>query len=144
MSGRDAFEWTMECQGAFDAIKREIRKDVVLVLPDFTKPFLLHTDASDVGIGASLVQEVEDEKGEIKERPIAFYSKTLTKEGRNYCVTRRELLAVVLATQHFRPYLAGKEFTIRTDHSSLRWLQKLRSIVNLRDGSRYCRSSTSE
>ena len=125
MSGETAFEWTTKCQEAFKAIKQAIAEDVVLAYPDFTKPFILDCDASDVGIGAALSQFPEGE--EKNERPIAFYSKTLSKEGRNYCVTRRELLAVILATQHFRPYL-GNKFTVRTDHSSLRWLQKLRNV----------------
>ena len=128
MSQQTGFAWTPGCQEAFEAVKIEIKKDTVLAFPDFSKPFILHTDASDVGVGAALVQEVDQEDGTKVERPIAFYSKTLTKEGRNYCVTRRELLAVVLATQNFRPYLGGKRFTIKTDHSSLRWLRQLRSV----------------
>ena len=56
------------------------------------------------------------------ERPIAFYSKILSSTQRNYCPTRRELLAVVAALQHFRHYLLGNHVTLRTDHRSLRWL----------------------
>ena len=57
-----------------------------------------------------------------KERVIAYYSKTLAPPERNYCVTHRELLAVVKAMKHFRPYLYGTKFKLRTDHASLRWL----------------------
>ena len=59
-----------------------------------------------------------------EERAIAYYSKTFSLPQRNYCVTRRELLAVVMAVNHFRPYLYGKNFKLRTDHASLVWLYK--------------------
>ena len=57
-----------------------------------------------------------------QERVIAFGSKTLTKQQRRYCVTRRELLAVITFLHQFRHYLLGRKFSLRTDHSSLRWL----------------------
>ena len=94
----------------------------VLVFPDFTKPFLLDTDASNTGIGGVLSQL--DEEG--KEHVIAFASRILSKSERRYCVTRRELLAVVVFTEQFRPYLLGREFTLRTDHGSLSWLQSFK------------------
>lgn len=55
-----------------------------------------------------------------------YASQTLGKAERRYCVTRRELLAVVTFTQHFRPYLLGRQFTLRTDHGSLIWLQSFK------------------
>ena len=78
---------------------------------------VLDTDASNEGVGAVLSQVQEGE-----ERVIGYYSKTLTPPERNYCVTRRELLAVVKGVKHFRPYLYGQKFTLRTDHASLLWL----------------------
>ena len=70
-----------------------------------------------MSVGAVLFQVQEG-----KERVIAYYSKTLAPPERNYCVTRRELLAVVKAMKHFRPYLYGAQFKLSTDHASLRWL----------------------
>ena len=93
----------------------------VLALPDWSQPFLLDTDASGTGIGAVLSQI---QKG--KECVIAYASRTLTKSERNYCVTRRELLAVVTFLQHFRPYLLGTPFTLRTDHGALSWIHKFK------------------
>ena len=61
-----------------------------------------------------------------KERVIAYYSHAFSRKERNYCVTRRELLSVVIALKHFEPYLLFWKFAVRTDHSSLRWLQTLR------------------
>ena len=75
----------------------------------------MDTDASDIGIGAVLSQIQEGET----ERVIAYGSRVLTKPERHYCVTRRELLAVVTFIQHFRLYLLGREFILRTDHGSL-------------------------
>lgn len=60
------------------------------------------------------------QKGE--ERVIAYYSKTLSKSERNYCVTRKELVAVSKAVQHFHHYLYGRHFRLRTDHAALTWL----------------------
>lgn len=77
-------------------------------------PYVLDTDASNEGVGAVLSQLQDGE-----ERVIGYYSKTLTPPERNYCVTRRELLALVKGVKQFRPYLYGQKFTLRTDHASL-------------------------
>lgn len=82
---------------------------------------ILDTDASDVGIGAVLSQVQQG-----SERVLAYGSRKLSKTEQNYCTTRRELLAVVEFTSHFRQYLLGRPFTVRTDHSSLRWLTRMK------------------
>lgn len=78
----------------------------MLAYPDPSYPFLLDTDASNVGIGAVLSQVVEG-----RERKWAYFSSTLSQLQRNYCVTRRELLAVVKAVKQFHPYLYGQMFS---------------------------------
>ncbi|KAF9763576.1 Transposon Tf2-6 polyprotein [Nosema granulosis] len=80
--------------------------------------FILTTDASEIGIGAILAQR--NEKG--VERMIAAFSKTFDKCQRNYSVTDKELLGVVKGIEHFRHYLLGREFTLRTDHRALTYL----------------------
>jgi len=62
-----------------------------------------------------------------REQAVAYYSRALNQAERNYCVTRRELLAVVRALQHFQPYLHGSRFLLRTDHASLTWLLNFRN-----------------
>ena len=116
------FKWTPECQQSFDNLRVKLTTAPVLAYPDYSRPFILDTDASDSGIGAVLSQK--DDEGQ--EHVVAFASRSLSKAERRYCVTRRELLAVVVFTQHFRPYLLGREFTLRTDHGSLTWLQSFR------------------
>jgi hypothetical protein len=81
----------------------------------------MDTDASLTGIGAVLSQVVEG-----KEMVLGYWSRSLSKEERNYCVTRRELLAVVEAFEHFHCYIYGRKFRVRTDHSSLTWLLNFR------------------
>ena len=82
----------------------------------------MDTDASDFAIGAVLSQKLDS-----KERVIAYASKTLTKSERRYCVTRKELYALVHFVKYFRHYLYGKKFTIRTNHASLRWLMQYKN-----------------
>ena len=77
----------------------------------------MDTDASQDGIGGVLSQVQDGE-----EKVIGYFSRTLSKQERNYCVTRRELLAIVKTLEHFHKYLYGRKFLIRTDHSALRWL----------------------
>ena len=116
------FRWTPDCQTAFETLRRLLVTAPVLAFPDFHKPFILDTDASNTSIGAVLSQT--DDEG--KERFVAYASRVLTKSERRYCVTRRELLAVVTYIRHFRPYLLGKHFTLRTDHGSLAWLRNFK------------------
>ena len=79
--------------------------------------FKLDTDASNFGIGG-VISQIQDGH----ERVIAYGSRSLTKAERNYCVTRRELLAIVHFVKYFHHYLYGQKFIVRTDHAALRWL----------------------
>jgi hypothetical protein len=75
------------------------------------------------GIGGVLTH-VQDGQ----ERVIAYYSKMLNKAERNYCFTRRELLAIVRTLEHFHKYLYGQKFHLRTDHSALTWLMSFKNL----------------
>ncbi|MEX1347567.1 MAG: RNase H-like domain-containing protein, partial [Desulfobacterales bacterium] len=111
------FEWNSEQQVSFNQLKVALTTPPVLSFPNSEDMFVLDTDASDAAIGAELSQI----QGGV-EKVIAYGSFALSKEQRRYCVTRKELLAVIRFTRHFRHYLIGKPFIIRTDHSSLKWL----------------------
>ena len=114
--------WDDNCQNAFQNLKERLISAPILGYPDFTKPFILDTNASKDAIDAVLSQEIDG-----AETVIAYGSRTLTKTERKYCVTRKELLAVVHFVKHFRHFLYGKTFTVRTDHSSLRWLMNFKN-----------------
>jgi len=116
------FEWSERCQEAFDSLKKALVEAPVLPYPDPTCPYLLDADASAEGLGAVLSQ-VKDGR----ERVVAYFSAKFSKPERNYCVTRKELLAVVRSMEHFHPYLYGAKFTVRTDHAALQWLKTLKS-----------------
>ena len=115
------FNWTEECQEAFDELKQHLRTAPVLGYPLDSGEMLLDTDASDWEIGAVLSQVQGGEK-----RVLAFGSRWLTATEQNYCTTRRELLTAIEFTYHFRQYLLGRAFTLWTDHSSLRWLTRFK------------------
>ena len=119
---RSAFAWTEQCQAAFAELKKRLTCAPILALPCNEDDFILDTDASNVGMGAVLSQVIGGQ-----ERVIAYYSQALTKPERNYCVTRRELLAMIRSIDHFHHYLYGRKFKIRTDHSALQWLLKFKN-----------------
>ena len=116
------FKWNDELEKSFVSLKKALVEAPVLGYPDPDGHFILDTDASAYGIGAVLSQVQYGE-----EKVVAYYSRAMSRPERQYCVTRRELLAVVRSVQHFHPYLYGRHFTIRTDHAALRWLLSFRS-----------------
>ena len=91
-----------------------------------TDKWIVDTDASQLASGAVLSQiQGGDEK------VIAYTSEKFSKSETNYCTTYRELLAVIRAVKHFRHYLIGHHFTIRTDHNSLKWLMNFKETKGL-------------
>lgn len=106
---------------SFQKCKELLVNAPILQYPDMTKPFVLTTDASEVAIGAVLSQGLIG-----NDRPVAYASRTLTDCERKYSAIERELLAIIWATKHFRPYLYGHKFDIVTDHKPLLWLYQLK------------------
>jgi len=85
----------------------------VLAMPNFSKTFVIETNASGVGIGAVLMQEGH---------PIAHFSKALAQKHQILSAYEKELMVVVLGVEKWRPYLLGRRFVIKTDHFSLKYL----------------------
>ena len=117
------FNWTEECQRAFDYLKNQLCTQAKLNLPDFNQPFRLACDASNVALGAVLSQL--DENG--REQPVAFASRVLSKAERNWSVTEREAYAIVWAIGYFRQYLLGRPFQLVSDHKPLVWLRSMKN-----------------
>ena len=115
--------WTNHCQNAFDTVKQLLTSAPVLSYPLLEgQHFPLDCDASNVGVGAVLSQLQNGD-----EKVISYFSKCLSRSERQYCTTRKELLAIVLAVKHFHHYLFGQKFTVRTDHGSLQWLMRFKN-----------------
>ena len=115
------FQWTEECNTAFESIKKRLTEAPVLAFPRFDRQagsMVLQTDASGVGLGAVLEQE-----GHV----IGYASRTLSRSESNYSVIQRECLAIVWGMKQFRHYLLGRPFQLMTDHAPLQWLAEQKS-----------------
>lgn len=113
-----------EFKTCFNDCKQLLTSDPILRYPDFEKPFIIETDASDFALGAVLSQKFEDSK----EHPIAYASRTLNDTECNWSATEKELAAIVWAVKHFRPYIYGTKFQLRTDHKALLWLRQKKDL----------------
>ena len=109
-SDKSQWKWTELQDKAFTTIKQILSREVLLSYPAFTTPFEIHTDASNVQLGAVISQNG---------LPIAFYSRKLTPAQTRYTTTEHELLAIVETLKEFRNILLGQQLTIYTDHKNL-------------------------
>lgn len=114
------FKWADEHEEAFVKLKKLLCDAPILAYPNPGEKFIVDTDASGLGIGGVLSQEINGQ-----ERVIAYYSRVLSKPERNYCVTRKELLAIVV--KYFHKYLYGQKFHLRTDHAALGWILQFKN-----------------
>ena len=116
------FHWNEACDEAFHTLKKSLISAPILAYPQETGLYVLDTDACDTGIGGVLSQVHNG-----VECVIAYASRSLSKCERRYCVTRKELLAIVHFVKYFKHYLYGCKFLVRTDHGALRWLFNFKS-----------------
>ena len=117
-------QWTPECNIAFKTLKTKMITSPILAYADFTKQFILETDASGYAVGAVLAQKGDDGR----EHVIGYSSKKLKPAQQRMSATERELFAIRFAVQHFKHYLLGApRFIIRTDHKSLEWLHQMKT-----------------
>lgn len=109
--------WTATQEEAFSTLKRLLSTPPILAAPDMTQPFTLRTDASNVGLGAVLLQERD---GVLK--PVSYASRKLSMAETNYSTIEKECLALVWGIKRFNWYLYGNEFVLQTDHKPLEYL----------------------
>ncbi len=104
------WQWDSIHQQAFDDVKAAIAKETVLAYPDFSKPFEIYTDASSMQLGAVITED---------NRPIAFFSRKLSKMQQKYSATEIELLAIVETLKEIKGILWGQDLKVYTDHKNL-------------------------
>lgn len=115
------FDWTAECEQAFNTLKLKLTTEPVLTYPNFEKEFVVTTDASATAVGAILEQE-----GKV----IQYASKTLLDTQKRWSATELELFGVVFGCKTFRHYVLGTRFKVYTDHMPLKGDIKLQNVSN--------------
>ena len=112
-------EWNEECQEAFNKLKQLCSQTPILAYANYKKPFKLHTDASENGLGAVLYQKQDDGTDHV----IAYTSWTLSKSEKNYDAYKLEFLALKWSvTERFHEYLYGEHFEVYTDNNPLTYI----------------------
>ena len=115
----ETIPWSVICQEAFHILKETLLTNPIVRNPDFSKEFILQTDASEVGVGAVLSQLDDNDQ----DYPIRYFSRKLLPREQKYATVEKECLAVKLGIQHFAVYFVGKPFRIQLDHRALQWLK---------------------
>lgn len=116
------FNWSIECQTAFDHFKKVLTCAPILALYDESLPVILESDASKVGVGG-IIAQVKDGKEVVLE----YHSRCTNIHEKKYSATELELLGIIFIVSQARTYVFGKHFKIITDHSCLQYLSNLKS-----------------
>jgi len=112
------WDWSEDCEAAFQRLKEVCASEPVLKTPDWTKLFVMHTDASGYALGVVIAQEHDDGM-----HPITFHLRSLLPAERNYDVHDRELAGVAFGFKCGRPLFLGAQHPVRvlTDHKNLQY-----------------------
>ena len=121
------FDWTENCESAFQYLKEQLENPQLLSFPDFSRPFILQTDASDFAEGYMLAQEENNELF-----PARFGGCVLSPAECRYSPTERELLAIFYSVKQEEIYLKGHDFVVYSDHEPLTHLSTTRELINKR------------
>jgi len=122
-SVKNKFSWGSEQQKAFNELKSQMCQIVSLYYPDFSKPFISHTDASNYGFSGALSQ-IDDNN---QARVISFCSKTLNNAQKNYSTVEKQLLAIIFSLEKFREYIDGQIIHLFTDNKALSYLHSMKN-----------------
>ena len=122
---REKFIWNDRCQSAFQELKAKLTSAPVLSAPDFEKPFKVAVDASDVAAGVLLIQDGIDGL----EHPVSYFSKKFNIHQKKYSTVEKEMLALLLALQHFEVYVNSGLFpvVVYSGHNPLKFLDKFKN-----------------
>jgi len=123
------FQFSKECEAEFESIKKRLIGQPVMSFPDFSRRFILTTDACKEGYGAILSQMYPD-----GERVIAYASKSTNEHEKNYSATELEAGAVVWAVDKFKLYLTDNPFDLVTDHKALTSFREISGVLNWKGG----------
>jgi hypothetical protein len=119
---KNSFFWEAEQQAAFDRLKQVMSQPPLLALPNFNLPFVLETDACDIGLGAVLMQE---------SKPLAYFNRALGPKNAAMSVYEKEALAILEALKKWRHYFLGNKLVIKTDQCSLKYLASQRLLEGI-------------
>ena len=118
---REPLDWKDERREAFEQLKRSLASPLVLVFPDWSKPFYIEADACDVSVGGTLSQ-LNDLAGALQ--PICYYSSALDVHQRNDSPEECKCWSLVKASRKWRTYCqAASKVILITDHNPLEWLR---------------------
>lgn len=125
VSPRKKFVWSPACQTAFDNVRSILVTTPVLRAPDFSRPFQVQVDASDVGAGAVLLQTDEDDIM----HPICYMSTKFKSYQRNYSTIEKEAIALFMALEKFEIYLSNpsQKFIVYSDHNPLQFVSRMKN-----------------
>lgn len=115
-------EWSDEQVEGVQVLKQKLAESPIPTFPDYKKSFYLRTDASDTGLGAILMQKVDD-----LFLPMSYASRTFLDRERKYAVIERECLGIVWPINKFNSYLHGREFILQTDQQPLTYIRNMRN-----------------
>ena len=120
------FEWTPDCQQAFEKLKQKFTAEPVLMMPDQSRPYQIKADTSKYASEAILTQT--DSNGD--RHPVAFLSKTFTETEQNYKIYDQELLAIIQALEEWQHYIQGSGHTtiIHSDHQNLTYFKSAQKL----------------
>lgn len=116
---KERVERTPECDNTFQELKRCLTRKPVLHAPDYTKEFIVQTDAADSGIGI-VMSQIDEEN---RDYPVLYLSKKFSDTEKRYSTTEKECAGIIYAIRKLIYYLDGQSFTIETDHNPLVWLK---------------------
>lgn len=118
---KEPLPWNNVCAQNFETLKKLLNSEPVLKLPDPSRPFVVRTDASLVGIGSVLLQYYDGIPF-----PIAYASRKLLDRETRYSTIERELLGIVFGIDKFKYFLIAKQFILEVDHRPLIYLNKFK------------------